>query len=134
MNCPTCKSEHTVKNGIAKQKQRYLCKNCNYQFLDYENKESLSIKNASKRKALHLFLEGLSLREVARILQIAPTTLANWKKEWKSLSLKAIENPTKPENLDYPQSIKYIKARKNTSTYAMLWLDLETDVSFINKL
>lgn len=132
MNCPTCKSSHIVKNGSAKQKQRYLCKNCNYQFLDYENKESLTIKNATKRKAFHLLLEGVSLRETARILQIAPTTLYNWEKEFELINLKSLEKTTKPEQLDYAQFRKYTNARRNAFNYIMLWLDLETDVSFIN--
>ncbi|WP_161625545.1 IS1 family transposase, partial [Prevotella timonensis] len=30
--CPACHSKHTVKNGIRKSVQLYLCKECGYQF------------------------------------------------------------------------------------------------------
>ncbi|WP_444876536.1 transposase-like zinc-binding domain-containing protein, partial [Bacteroides heparinolyticus] len=29
MNCPKCKSELKVKNGVIKGVQRYKCKDCN---------------------------------------------------------------------------------------------------------
>ncbi len=131
MICPQCKSTETVKSGIVKQKQRFLCKNCNHQFLDYQTTSTFNIKNTHRRIALHLFLEGLGTREIARILQMAPTTLSNWKKEWSCIHLDSISKTSKPEHLNYTHSIEYINARKNASNYTILWLDLEIDVSFI---
>ena len=134
MNCPQCKSTETVKSGLVKQKQRFLCKNCNHQFLDYQTTSAFNIKNTNKRIALHLFLEGVGLREVARILQMPPTTLYNWKQEWSCIHLDAIGKTSKPEHLNYIQSAEYINTRKNAANYTILWLDLETDVSFIAQL
>ncbi|WP_422851703.1 transposase-like zinc-binding domain-containing protein [Flavobacterium nitratireducens] len=30
IKCPKCQNNAIVKSGIIKNKQRYLCKNCNY--------------------------------------------------------------------------------------------------------
>ena len=33
INCKNCNSEKVVKNGIARQKQRYKCKECGFNFV-----------------------------------------------------------------------------------------------------
>ena len=43
MNCPKCKSEKKVKDGIVKNKQRYKCKGCNYHFTVEERGISKSL-------------------------------------------------------------------------------------------
>ncbi|MEM8677076.1 MAG: IS1 family transposase, partial [Cyanobacteria bacterium P01_G01_bin.67] len=34
MQCPRCESKKIVKNGRRKDKQNYLCRDCNRQFID----------------------------------------------------------------------------------------------------
>lgn len=134
MVCPQCNSEKVIKNGNVKQQQRYLCKSCNFQFLPHKNKQKTDPKITFKRRALHLMLEGLSIRKIADILSIAPTTIANWKKQWNHPKFTALIKTTPPEYLDYNGSLNYITSRKNTLDYTILWMDLATDISFINHI
>lgn len=34
MNCPRCNSNHVIKQGFARGKQQYLCKDCKRYFYD----------------------------------------------------------------------------------------------------
>lgn len=79
--CPKC-SEHEpiVKSGIVNSKQRYLCKSCAYHFTVW--KVGKKIDNYYIVKAIQLYLEGLSLREIERVLGVSHSTISNWIKKY----------------------------------------------------
>jgi transposase-like protein len=79
--CPKCQANHIVKSGIVAGKQRFLCKSCNYYFT--VNKIGKKIDNYYVTKALQLYLEGLSFREIERIIGVSHVTVSNWVKEFK---------------------------------------------------
>ncbi|MDP5199158.1 helix-turn-helix domain-containing protein [Flavobacterium sp. DG2-3] len=74
--CPKCQSSTIIKSGVIKSKQRYLCKGCNYYFT--VNKIGKKIDSYYVTKALQLYLEGLSYREIERVLDISHVTISNW--------------------------------------------------------
>ena len=79
--CPKCQNNQIVKSGIVKNRQRYLCKSCNYFFS--VNKLGKKIDDYYVTKALQLYLEGLSFREIARIIGVSHVSISNWVKEFK---------------------------------------------------
>jgi transposase-like protein len=69
MNCPKCKSDRYKKNGLVKDKQRYKCHKCGY---NYTVEIKCTAKPISlKRQALQLYLEGLGFRTIGRFLSIS---------------------------------------------------------------
>ncbi len=78
MNCPQCESNTITKNGFARKHQRYLCKECNYQFTQMETKLNYN----QMRFALELYLEGLSLREISNYLPVSHVSIYNWLKDF----------------------------------------------------
>lgn len=77
--CPKCGSESVVKSGVVADRQRYRCKQCSYHFsVDKLGKE---IDNYFVVKALQLYLEGVSFREIERILGVSHVTVSNWVKK-----------------------------------------------------
>lgn len=77
--CPRCDSHNYVKAGVINQRQRYKCKDCAYHF---------TVQKIGKRidpyyviKSLQLYLEGLSYREIERILGVSHVTVSNWVKQ-----------------------------------------------------
>jgi transposase-like protein len=88
--CPKCQNNQIVKSGIVKNRQRYLCKPCNYFFS--VNKLGKKIDDYYVTKALQLYLEGLSFREIERIIGVSHVSISNWVKEFKI---------KKPENSNY---------------------------------
>ncbi|MGV6860423.1 MAG: transposase [Putridiphycobacter sp.] len=74
--CPNCSSIDFIKSGIINNRQRYKCKECNYYFT--VNKIGKRIDDYYVTKALQLYLEGLTYREIERILGISHVTVMNW--------------------------------------------------------
>jgi len=78
MECPKCKSKTSVKDGIVKGRQRYLCKECKYRYtVEYRGKP-----NSLKKLALQLYLEGLGFRSISRILKVSNVSVLNWIKSF----------------------------------------------------
>lgn len=93
--CPRCKGEDVVKSGIVKGRQRYRCKPCNYFFTVL--KEGKSIDPYYVIKALQLYMEGLTYREIERILGISHVSVMNWVQKYRV---------TAPENYEYRPTYK----------------------------
>ncbi|SFU70412.1 Homeodomain-like domain-containing protein [Pustulibacterium marinum] len=95
--CPNCGSNQYVKAGIVNDRQRYKCKKCNYYFT--VNKLGKQIDDYYVNKALQLYLEGLTYREIERILGISHVTIMNWVKKY---------NIKRPYNSEYHPTYKII--------------------------
>lgn len=95
--CPKCKSEELIKSGIVKARQRYRCKQCNYFFTVL--KDGKNIDPYYVIKALQLYIEGVSFREIERILGISHVSVMNWVKKY---------NVKSPENYEYRPTYKVL--------------------------
>ena len=95
--CPNCAGQSIVKAGILKERQRYKCKNCGYHFT--VNKLGKAIDNYYVSKALQLYLEGLSYREIERIIGVSHVSIMNWVKRYQI---------KRPENYNYHPSYKIL--------------------------
>jgi hypothetical protein len=91
--CPSCGHQNIAKSGIVKEKQRYKCRSCGYHFT--VNKLGKRIDDYYVIKALQLFVEGVSLREIERILGISHTSISSWVKKYKvKAPVKTSYHPT----------------------------------------
>lgn len=97
--CPNCNSDQYIKSGIINNRQRYKCKSCNYYFT--VNKLGKKIDEYYVNKALQLYLEGLSYREIERILGISHVSIMNWVKKY---------NISRPYNSKYHPTYKILSA------------------------
>lgn len=79
--CPNCGGEESTKSGIVKGRQRYRCKNCKYHFT--VSRLGKKIDDYYVTKALQLYLEGLSYREIERILGVSHVSVINWVRQHK---------------------------------------------------
>ena len=95
--CPKCKSEELAKSGIVKGRQRYRCKTCNYFFTVL--KDGKNIDPYYVIKALQLFIEGVTYREIERILGISHVSVMNWVKKY---------HVTAPPNHEYRPTYKVL--------------------------
>ena len=97
--CRNCSSDEYVKSGVIKDRQRYKCKKCNYYFT--VNKVGKQIDSYYVNKALQLYLEGLSYREIERILGISHVSIINWVKKF---------NVKRPNSFEYHSTYKILNA------------------------
>lgn len=96
--CPKCQQENIVKAGIIKERQRFLCKDCNYYFT--VKKLGKQIDQYYVTKALQLYLEGLSYREIERIIGVSHVSISSWIKKY---------NIQRPPITDFHTSYKIYK-------------------------
>jgi transposase-like protein len=75
--CSKCNSTRTVKNGrIHTGKQRFLCRNCGYQFV--EQPTDKRIDQATRDLVDRLLLERLSMAGIARGAQVSEQWLQDY--------------------------------------------------------
>ncbi|WP_415579093.1 transposase [Flavobacterium psychrophilum] len=120
--CPKCQNNVIIKSGVINNKQRYLCKKCNYYFT--VNKLGKKIDDYYVVKALQLYLEGLSYREIERIIGVSHVTVSNWVKEYR-IKKKSQGNyhPTY-KILNHLELVEYIKNKDLLSGAGMIITEL----------
>jgi transposase-like protein len=95
--CPKCDNQQVIKSGVVGNRQRFKCKKCAYFFT--VDKLGKKIDDYYIIKALQLHLEGISYREIERLLGISHVSVMNWVKKF---GVKA------PERYDYRPTYKII--------------------------
>lgn len=96
--CPKCQQHNVVKSGIVKERQRFRCRDCNYYFT--VKKLGKQIDDYYVTKALQLYLEGLSFREIERILGFSHVTVSSWIKKY---------NISRPPHSEFHTTYKVFK-------------------------
>lgn len=99
--CPNCHSNLLIKSGVVNNRQRYKCKDCNYHFT--VSKLGKRIDDYYVNKALQLYIEGLTYREIERILGISHVTIMNWVRKY---------NIKRPNNTNYHPTYKILNAEE----------------------
>lgn len=121
MNCPKCKSTKFVKNGIVKDKQRYVCNVCKY---NYTVGKKITAKASDvKRNALEMYLEGLGFRSIGRLLKTSHVSIYNWIKAFGE-NINQIRSEGKIEVVEMDEMHTYIGQKKTTAGFGLLLIDM----------
>jgi len=75
MHCSRCGSAQSCKNGLMRGKQRYRCLACGY---NYTGGAGVAYPDEKRQLALKLYLEGLGLRAIGRVLAVSNVTVMRW--------------------------------------------------------
>ncbi len=133
MDCPKCKSEKKIKNGIINSVQRYKCKACGYNYT--VGKRSCDYPVSTKKKALQLYLEGLGFRSIGRILGVSNVSVLNWIRSFGSEVAGLRSRSQEIEVVGVDEMHSYIGDKKTTVAwpdrqgYGLLLIDLAKDSS-----
>ena len=120
--CPRCQNNHIIKSGIINSKQRYLCKKCKYFFT--VNKIGKKIDEYYVTKALQLYLEGLSFREIERIIGVSHVTVSNWVKTFNIKKPSHANYHPTYKILSHLELIEYLKNKEQLSGAGMIITEL----------
>ena len=120
--CPKCQDNQIIKSGIINSKQRYLCKKCNYFFT--VNKIGKKIDDYYVTKALQLYLEGVSFREIERIIGVSHVTISNWVKAFNIKKPSHANYHPTYKILSHLELIEYVKNKKLLSGAGMIITEL----------
>ncbi len=120
--CPKCENTQTVRNGIVNGRQRFRCKECHYNFT--VDKVGKGISTYYVIKALQLYIEGVSYREIERLLGVSHVSVMNWVKKY---DIKAPQNdmyhPTY-KVLTHSELAEYMSKRENVEGAGMIITEL----------
>lgn len=121
-NCPKCNATSFVKSGIINHRQRYKCKTCNYFFT--VQKAGKKIDDYYVTKALQLYVEGVSYREIERLLGISHVSVMNWVKSYKiKRPIQQNYHPTY-RILSHEELVKFYADKENLHGSGMIVTEL----------
>ncbi len=121
-NCPQCDSDQVVRSGIVQQRQRYRCKKCGYHFT--VDKLGKRIDPYYVVKALQLHLEGISLREIERILGVSHVSVMNWVRQYRIKVPEQRDYRPTYKVLDHAELVDFVKDKDHLSGAGMLITEL----------
>jgi transposase len=100
MECKRCEETESVKNGVVRGKQRWLCKSCGCNFTEGDRRKE---RCTSQQKALAVLLVcmGLSFRAAGRIVGVVSNTAMVWFRTFaQSLELPEISGTVEVVEMD----------------------------------
>ena len=127
MKCANCNCPDKVKNGLIKGVQRYKCKSCGYNYTVEERIGKYS--KETKRKALQLYLEGLSFRSISRVLGVSDVSVSHWIKGFGK-EINNVKSDNKAiKHVELDEMYSYVGTKKNTVMSGLLLIDLQRNSS-----
>ena len=98
IQCPHCQSaQRQNKDGRTRfGSQRYFCSSCRRSYTPHRKPQGCSAE--VRQAAVRYSLEGLSQRKVARLLDVAPQSVANWLAQ-AGAKLQELDFPEVPPEL-----------------------------------
>ncbi|SOS49382.1 transposase [Tenacibaculum finnmarkense] len=127
MDCPKCKSEKKIKNGVIKGIQRYKCKSCGYNYT--VERRSCDYPLSTKNKALQLYLEGLGFRSVGRLLGVSNVSVLNWIRAFGNEISSLQPESQDIEMVEVDEMHSYIGHKKTTVGFGLPLIDTAKDSS-----
>jgi transposase-like protein len=120
--CPKCDSLESIKNGIIKERQRFRCLKCNYNYT--VDKLGKGIDSYFVVKALQLYIEGVSYREIERLLGVSHVSVINWVKKYQiKIPDRTTYHPTY-KVMNHKELAAFYADRKNLEGAGMIVTEL----------
>jgi transposase-like protein len=125
--CKYCGSAECVKNGLIKEKQRYLCKACFKAFRVGDDREKYSLER--RIKAVKLYTEGMGLRSIERLENISTPLLIHWIRNFGKMIREKLCTTVVPhdakeiEILEVDELFTYYQKKARKPIYGLLWTD-----------
>lgn len=111
IKCPKCAADKVIKSGIVQDRQRHKCKSCGYFFT--VDKLGKRIDNYYVTKSIQLYYEGLSYRDIERLLGVSHVSVMNWVKQYGVVRPDILQRNPEVELLSHEELVKYMEAKDN---------------------
>lgn len=111
IKCPKCAANKVIKSGIVQDRQRHKCKSCGYFFT--VDKLGKRIDNYYVTKSIQLYYEGLSYRDIERLLGVSHVSVMNWVKQYGVVRPDILQRNPEVELLSHEELMKYMEAKDN---------------------
>lgn len=121
VTCKNCSSEQVVKNGTVRQKQRYKCKSCSYNFVDGDERSTYTAKI---KRALSVILYSLgkaSFGFLGKLFGVSRVAVYNWiKKEGLLLEEQTISSSIK--EIEFDEMWHFVQSKKTKGGLLKPWI------------
>lgn len=122
--CPTCGSEHVIKNGsVHNGKPKYHCKACSRQFVVGATKTTVS--KETKQLIDRLLLERISLRGIVRVTQVSWSWLQDYVNQKLARTPRHVRVSAKPSaklTIECDELWSFVNSKKNE---VYIWLAID---------
>ena len=120
--CKRCGSDRQVKNGLMRGKQRYLCKTCGLAFTDTPARgKPLALKAA----AVLLYVSGLSMNRIAKLLGVSTPTVQAWLEQFAQAYAQKPEPEGRAVVIELDEMWHYLKKSPSRSGSGRLGIVLQ---------
>jgi transposase-like protein len=111
MDCPKCKSNNRIKFGIVGGRQRFHCKDCKLSYTVSEIGKPME----TRRMALKMYLEGIGLRAIGRLLGICHATVLNWIRKFGKEASDQVELMSRAPIIEMDELHTFVGVKKTTA-------------------
>ncbi|MGD0318899.1 MAG: DDE-type integrase/transposase/recombinase [Nitrososphaerales archaeon] len=144
VQCPKCGSIRVVKNGIKRQKQAFVCRECGHKFTEQSLIKRSRYSPEMVSLTLDLYFSGMSLRKIARTmnshfgLKVGNATVYKWIQKFVP-KISEFANSLTPELSDTWQADELFVKMKggvrdtqyNQKNMAFLWNVMDRKTRFL---
>lgn len=124
VRCKRCGSAKHVKNGLMRGKQRYLCKDCGLSFTDTPARgKPLALKAA----AVLLYVSGLSMNRIAKLLGVSTPTIQTWLEQFAAAYAQKPEPEGRAVVIELDEMWHYVKKSQSRSGSGKLGIVLQAN-------
>jgi len=124
--CPKCGSQIVTKNGFKATEQRWLCKDCRYNFTKLEMPQK-GKPVIMKSFAVLLYVSKMSIRGIAKLFTVSPTTILNWIREFaKNINIE--EESERIRVLEIDEMWHFCEKKIKKSGYGKRLIVMEADL------
>ena len=118
--CKRCGSGKFVYNGRTRGKQRYLCKDCRYNFVENDERAKTSEVDIAKR-SLAVLLYSMCKASYnflgRKLFKVSPTTIMNWVKKYAD-SVELPEFSGDIKEIEFDEMWYFMKSKKTKDGYS----------------
>ena len=113
--CPKCQAEERqVKNGLNPSgSQRYKCKACGRVYTPEAKRQGYD--QSKREEAVRLYVDGLNLRRIGRILGVNHQSVANWVKA-QADQLPPAPIPDEVDIIEMDEMFTFVGEKKSKSS------------------
>ena len=126
IKCKKCSSTKAVKAGFLNGNQRYKCKECGCQFQPNRHKGR---PESVKRLAVLLYMCGLSMRTISKIVKTDLHAVYRWIKKFSEENYEKPNPPSSEIVVELDEMWHYIKSKKTSSGYGRLIAAIPVNLS-----
>ena len=126
IECKKCGNARVVKAGFINGNQRYQCKGCGCRFQPNRRKGR---PESVKRLAVLLYLCGLSMRTISKIVKTDVHAVYRWIRKFAEENYEKPAPKSSKVVVELDEMWHYIKAKKTSAGYGRLIVAIPVNLS-----